>query len=481
MILQYNFQTCKKGHEKVNHIDSKNQTSSKVTIINGTRFKIRYPYNIKNNLTSNVMVIESLKFGEAEKVKTPKLNRINGVPNCNSVHLKIKKVRILCQSMDKNIKKSFSNDKGGNNNYHIENSNFHTNKLKERTANETSQNPNNNFNCNDNIIRFINEKRNKLQAQMPDSKMTWRKSLNRNNDNLTNNESVNFQSIDSDYTNKNNNNIYYTNNSNNKFVSPIINLPTNISKSKVLPSIRNNNSSRIAVLKFKENIRTTNNNNHKNISDNLSYNNYNYQNTANNEICGNEDLSNFYSEAHNLNTDLNLNYTNERLNFGLNSKSSVNVSNSKNNIHRKSKYIDLSPQGGSGRNFLKRIRQNNQYGDTNSNKKGENSPRNKKQYYLNKDLKDFENVIIDNNYNLLKHETLEKEFKNVIHTSENIIFTERNSKVASPDSYAKNSSNELFKIEKNYTLQNNPNNKFFLVKLFLFDYFSNFFKKILFN
>ena len=71
MLLQYNLNNPKIGQTNVNVIYSKNHTLSKVTIINGTRFRINYPYNITNNLSSNVMVVQKVKFADQMKNNSP--------------------------------------------------------------------------------------------------------------------------------------------------------------------------------------------------------------------------------------------------------------------------------------------------------------------------------------------------------------------------------------------------------------------------
>ena len=91
MILQYNLNNSKIGQTKVNVIYSNNHNLSKVTIINGTRFRINYPYNLTNNLTSNVLVVQKVKFGNTSQIRSPK--NINNNPK--NLELNVRKVRIL--------------------------------------------------------------------------------------------------------------------------------------------------------------------------------------------------------------------------------------------------------------------------------------------------------------------------------------------------------------------------------------------------
>ena len=60
MLIEYNLNNNKLGKAKVNIIYSKNQTLSKVTIINGTRFRINFPYSITNNKYSSPLNVNIL-------------------------------------------------------------------------------------------------------------------------------------------------------------------------------------------------------------------------------------------------------------------------------------------------------------------------------------------------------------------------------------------------------------------------------------
>lgn len=93
MLLQYNFQNSNNGPTKVNVIYGKNQTLSKV-IINGQRFHINYPIDLSNKLSSNVLVVQKIKFGDPNKNKSP---------NSNSMELNVNKIKKLTKSIDKKI------------------------------------------------------------------------------------------------------------------------------------------------------------------------------------------------------------------------------------------------------------------------------------------------------------------------------------------------------------------------------------------
>jgi hypothetical protein len=89
MLIEYNLNNNKLGKAKVNIIYSKNQTLSKVTIINGTRFRINFPYNITNKVYSSPLTVKKVKFGNSNYIHSPKnLNNSNKTPELN-----IKKVK----------------------------------------------------------------------------------------------------------------------------------------------------------------------------------------------------------------------------------------------------------------------------------------------------------------------------------------------------------------------------------------------------
>jgi len=225
MLLQYNFQNSKIGQTKVNVIYSKNQTLSKVTIINGTRFRINYPYNITNNLTSNVLVIQKIKFGEA-KLKSP-VSIPSGATDSASLGLNIRKVRVLSQSVDKKLneksvkEKNFFNKSSMNNNIitnnHIGNYNEYLNP--------------NNHNFSGRVSLKITRKKShdNLNSSSLKLKEVENFELDSNN-NVKSNKNENLEN--SNNKSKFNNNI--------KIISPIMNMPLNITKTKVLPSINNN-------------------------------------------------------------------------------------------------------------------------------------------------------------------------------------------------------------------------------------------------
>ena len=96
MLLQYNLKNSKTGQTKVNVIYSKNHTLSKVTIINGKRFRINYPFNFTKNLTSNI-VVQKVKFGDTLKIKPP--TPINNNPK--PLELSVRKVRISTNPVEK--------------------------------------------------------------------------------------------------------------------------------------------------------------------------------------------------------------------------------------------------------------------------------------------------------------------------------------------------------------------------------------------
>jgi len=108
MLIQYNVNNSKTGQARVNIIYSQNNTLSKVTIINGTRFKINYPYNLANNLSSNVLMVKNLKIGEKKEQKSKILNNA-----AKSLELNMRKVRILSNSTDNKFEEKFL--KGNNN------------------------------------------------------------------------------------------------------------------------------------------------------------------------------------------------------------------------------------------------------------------------------------------------------------------------------------------------------------------------------
>lgn len=106
MLLQFNLNNSKIGQTNVNVIYSKNHNLSKVTIINGTRFVINYPYNLTNNLSSNMMVVQRIKFNEPLKNKSKQKT----FENPKSVELNVRKVRMLSTSNEKKIKEKAKNE-----------------------------------------------------------------------------------------------------------------------------------------------------------------------------------------------------------------------------------------------------------------------------------------------------------------------------------------------------------------------------------
>jgi hypothetical protein len=238
MLLQYNFQNSKIGQTKVNVIYSKNQTLSKVTIINGTRFRINYPYNLTNNLTSNVLIIQKIKFGEAQKYKTPVLIS-NVTADPQSLGLNIRKIRVMSQSIDnkkineKNKEKNNFNRSSNNNNNNNNNNNAFNDQINNRRSNHSGS------------INLKLEKQNSYNNNLNNASDTG-KNINLNSKDLEKYEADDYENFNL-YSNKNrnskNNNLPAALNSNSNVVSPILNMPINIIKSRILPLIANKNGS----------------------------------------------------------------------------------------------------------------------------------------------------------------------------------------------------------------------------------------------
>jgi len=258
MLLQYNFQNSKIGQAKVNVIYSKNQTLSKVTIINGTRFRINYPYNIINNLTSNVLVIQKIKFGESNKLKSP-VSILNGNAEPPSLGLNIRKVRVMSQSVDKKLQEK---NKEKNNFFNPSSNNS---KVININGNNTSNN-------RDDVINQYIGNRRSLQSERLNIKLARKKSheLSNNNNGKSNNaingingnesennlnlnikdyekfegEEANFNAVSIKNGNFHQENYYApSGNTISNVVSPIMNMPLNITKSIILPSIVGKNTS----------------------------------------------------------------------------------------------------------------------------------------------------------------------------------------------------------------------------------------------
>ncbi len=230
MLLQYNFQNSKTGQTKVNVIYSKNQTLSKVTIINGTRFRINYPYNITNNLTSNVLVIQKIKFGDNQKLKSSASISKSGNNNSNSLELNIKKLRVMSQSIDNKQQDKSNRDKN--------------------LFNKSSLNNNFIKNVDSNNIQDKNNYiyRNKLNSGKMNQ--TLRK---KQTEEILNSSNINYEN----YEVKN-----HTTNKKHGFeyaASPIMKMPLNMSKNKILPSINNKSSGSIPNSNNNGNIYSSNN------------------------------------------------------------------------------------------------------------------------------------------------------------------------------------------------------------------------------
>ena len=100
MLLQYNLNNSKTEQTKVNVIYSKyNNSLPKMTTINGKKFKMNYPCNIVNNLSSKVLMVQKIKFDEKNDLKVPK--RINNAARSLELNVRKVKVRILSGPKDK--------------------------------------------------------------------------------------------------------------------------------------------------------------------------------------------------------------------------------------------------------------------------------------------------------------------------------------------------------------------------------------------
>lgn len=201
MLLQYNFQNSRAGQAKVNVIYTRSQTLSKITIINGTRFRINYPYNFTKSLTSNVLVVQKIKFGNNQKNSNPMASTNSNVistenPNTNKNDRGLNVRKVLVSSLSKE-----------------RNKNHFQNFLKKKVVDSENSPINNNENLKNKLI--INNLH--VQDDFDNSKR-------------------NLNSKASEIVHENENrNI-------NNLVSPIMNMPIQITKSKVLPSIHHKNS-----------------------------------------------------------------------------------------------------------------------------------------------------------------------------------------------------------------------------------------------
>lgn len=443
MLLHYNFQNSKIGKAKINLIYSNNQTS-KVTIINGTRLKIRYPYNIKNNLTSNVLVIQNLKFKSSEESEVPNTNRVEGISNGNTSHLKPKKNHILTRPNDKNKEKNYTQDrnyiKNDNKNINISENKNNKNKIISNFSADESKDGtlNKNYPSNYDLNKNLNNlNTNKMQSQRLNLKIKRKISPEGNDnfpDNLNNGLQYHYKNLDNNFfidTNKNIDNI----------ISPIVNLPGTVSKTKVLPSIINKNSTNSAMKIDNKKIDFSKFNNDKNsINNSIS-------------LYGESKIDNLIISS---NKGLNENNVSQQISFP--------IRNNLNDIHidENTKRIELNSPEKNGINFLKRLRHSNDKHQNNKIKYGVYSLRNKNNY-LNKDLKEFNEVNLNNdniNYNLTSNqEELEKDFNSIIHTNENKCLND-NKMIVIPFQINKNS-NERFS-----TLPNTSNNRYYLVNRF---------------
>jgi len=161
MLVEYNLNNTKLGRTKVNIIYSKNQTLSKVTIINGTRFRINYPYSLTNSLTnsltSNALTVKKVKFGDPNKINSPK----NPIKNFNSLALNIKKVKVANNPIEKkSSEKNLFSPKNNNFNNKNNPSEHQASILLQKKANEDRIN----------LLKKLNEDKRNLQLNIVNGK-----------------------------------------------------------------------------------------------------------------------------------------------------------------------------------------------------------------------------------------------------------------------------------------------------------------------
>jgi len=235
-----------------------------------------------NNLSSNVLVIQKIKFSESEKIKSP-VSISSGTAQPPSLGLNIRKVRVMNQSVDKN----FTEKHKEKNHYFNKSSNSNINNHIVYNNNNNNSNSNSNFNSNSNAYNENISNRRSLNSGRLNLNISKKKS-NDNNNNINNNFCGNNLHVNKDSekleaeetsnlnvninTNKNKNiNLQENNNfapvasngnPNSNVVSPIMNMPLIINKSKQLPSITNKNASMNKTMHKNSNIGIINNTNY---------------------------------------------------------------------------------------------------------------------------------------------------------------------------------------------------------------------------